>query len=221
MAKLPVRPDIVRLRRLAPKLLRLPAATTLSRIYFRGGKHPTEWNHFRHVGPLTGSRFDHHPLPASTQPKLYRRYGIIYLAQASGSDVAGLDVGLAEVFQATRVVQRSRHQPCWAVFKTTSALTLLDLRGAWTTKVGASLALSTGPKSSTRNWAKAFYRVYPMIDGLIYPSAMCASGLAIALNDRAANAVPINPLIHYQLNDFKITAILKKAAGRIGYYVMP
>jgi len=130
-------------------------------------------------------------------------------------------VSLAEVFQATRTISLSINTPAWAVFALTAEITLLDLRGNWPTKAGASQALNSGAKSSARRWARAFHEIYPQIRGLIYPSTMAGGCDAVALNERALPAIPCAPQIHYDLADRKIGRILRKAAGSIGYCVVP
>ena len=58
MPKVPRTPPPDRLDALPPDVHVLPAGSTVWRIYFRGGRHPTRWNRFRRVGP-TDARFDH------------------------------------------------------------------------------------------------------------------------------------------------------------------
>src|SRR5271170_6489064 len=84
-----------------PIVATLRAGTRLWRIYFLGGAHPGVWNAFRFFGP-THSRFDHHDDPGRVQAK-----GILY----AGRDPTTC---LAEVFQATRVIDRGANDP-WLV----------------------------------------------------------------------------------------------------------
>src|SRR5271170_3478453 len=98
MAKLPEPPDPLGVPAAIKTLKR---GTTLWRIYFAGGAHPATWGGFRFYGP-TNARFDHHARPPSVQAR-----GIIYAA-------SDLVTCLAEVFQATRVIERASGDP-WIV----------------------------------------------------------------------------------------------------------
>jgi len=221
MPKLPRTPDRTRLKALEPALTSLPAGQPISRVYFRAGRHPVRWSDLRYFGPAQAARFDHQA-PASDGSGRLQSSGILNAAPATtDTSLAGLDVSLAEVFQDTRTISLSIDTPAWAVFALTAEITLLDLRGKWPTKAGASQALNTGPKPSARRWAQAFHEMYPGIQGLIYPSSMVGGCDAIALNERALPAIPSAPQIHYDLADRKIGHVLRKAAGSIGYCVVP
>src|SRR5262249_25141421 len=88
-----------------PAMLLIPADAWLARagatwwrVYFTGGARPAAWDAFRGCGPTT-SRFDHQLPPASVQAR-----EIFYAA-------ADPTTCLAEVFQATRVIDRSARAP--------------------------------------------------------------------------------------------------------------
>ena len=220
MAKLPTAPDRARLKALKPALASLPAGQPLARVYFRAGKHPVRWSDLRYFGPVGSGRFDHHEPAADGSGRLQDR-GILYCALANDTSLVGLDVCLSEVFQATRTISLTIDSPAWAVFAPTADITLLDLRGKWPTRAGASQALATGPKSSARRWASAIHEIHPGIQGLIYRSSMTGGRDAVALNERVVDALPSTPTIHYDLADRKVDRILRKAAGSIGYCVVP
>jgi len=218
--KLPRKPDLERLQGIGPETITASAGTGISRVYMRGGAHPTGWDDWRYFGPLKSSRFDHHLLDDQGNPHLQDR-GIAYGALApgrSGSDIA-LACCLAEVYQNKREIDPIEHDPWWVVFHLTADLTLLDLRGAWPTRAGASQALNAGDKASARAWAQAFYDIYPEIQGVIYPSSMLGGAKAIALNERAwaENAIPRHPHINTALSDPKVSRVVRKAAREIGY----
>lgn len=220
MTKLPRSPDRARLESLKPALTSLPAGQPLSRVYLRTGRHPVRWSDLRYFGPVQSGRFDHHE-PASGGSGQLQSRGIMYCALADDTSLAGLDACLAEVFQSTRTISLTIDTPAWAVFALTAELTLLDLRGKWPTRAGASQALNSGPKSSARRWAQALHKIYPDVQGLIYPSSMAGGRDVVALNERALHAIPAAPQIHYDLADRKINRVLRKAAGSIGYCVVP
>ncbi|MFP2925886.1 RES family NAD+ phosphorylase [Pyxidicoccus sp. 3LG] len=95
----------------------------------------------------------------------------------------------AEVFQATRTINVTRRKPHLVAFKTVRPLQLLDLTGAWVTRAGASMAISSESRRQARRWSKAFHEAYPTIDGLWYGSAMNGNQPAVALYERAEDAL--------------------------------
>jgi hypothetical protein len=191
--------------RLAPEVKRLRRGTLLWRLYRRGGPHPVAWNRFRHWGPAASARFDHHAEPARAQAR-----GILY---------AGLRLYtcVAEVFQHTRTIERSRSQPWLVGFELAREVSLLDLTGRWPTRAGASMALCSGPRSRTRPWSRAIYDAYREVQGLYYPSSMNAHRPAVALYERAMTAFPRTPLVHRPLSDPALLADLDRVAGDLGY----
>ncbi|MGH8199898.1 MAG: RES domain-containing protein, partial [Steroidobacteraceae bacterium] len=107
MSKFPEPPGVEALRRIAAETLELPAGTPLARIYFSAGPYPSHWNLFRHIGP-TAARWDHHLPSASDEPTEQDR-AVLYCAPQ-------VDTCAAEVFQATRRIDRIRNAPALAVF---------------------------------------------------------------------------------------------------------
>ena len=207
MSKVPRQPDLARLREAEPDVLVLPAGTELWRVYFRGGRHPTFWNDFRHVGPLD-SRFDHH----DGEDPTYQARSVLY---AASSPVTCL----GEAFQKTRTIHRSARAGWLAGFELAADTALLDLMGGYATRGGASMGLMSGPRSVSRNWARGFYDAYPALHGLRYPSSMHANRAAVVLTDRAeaAGALPVQPGFHRALADPVMLEILKNAADELGY----
>jgi hypothetical protein len=210
MAKLPRQPDPDRLRALAPAVITLPAGTTLHRIYFRGGAHPTRWKALRYFGP-TGARFDHHLPDAGGRGQLQER-GITYVA-------ADILTCLAEVFQGTtRTIRRTRRSPWLVSFPLKSDVRLLDLTGTFALRAGASMKLMSGPVSYAQNWARGFYEVYPDIHGLYYPSSL-TNRPAVALSERvgALAVFPRTPVFHRALSDPLLLTPLRNAARELNY----
>lgn len=185
----------------------LPAGTLLWRVYFQGGPHPTGWDAFRAFGP-TGSRFDHHRPPPSVQTR-----AILYAA-VSGPTC------LAEVFQDTRIIDRSRRSPWLVGFELTRSVELLDLAGNWPTTAGASMAIDTGPRTRARRWSQRIYTAYPKIEGLHYYSSMNANKPAIALYERATSAMPASPVLHRALADPLLAPTISRAALQFDYGVV-
>jgi hypothetical protein len=203
MAKLPRPP--ARLPRAAKTTL--TAGTLLCRIYFRSGAHPLAWNDLRFFGP-TNARFDHHDPPARAQTK-----GILYAARQASTCVA-------EVFQATRVIDRTSSDPWLVVFALDRDVSLLDLTGVWPTRAGASMAIGSGPRPRAREWSRAIHAAYPNVQGLLYASSMHANRPALALYERASGALPATPSVNRALSDPALLPRLTAAATALGYHIV-
>jgi hypothetical protein len=194
-----------------PSPITAPAATTtfragsvLWRLYSAGGAHPGAWDAFRYFGP-TNARFDHHLLPKSVQAR-----GILYAADE-------LTTCIAEVFQATRVIDRSANAPWLVGFEIVRDVVLLDLTGAWPTLAGASMAINSGPRPKARAWSQEIYAAYPTVEGLLYGSSMHANKRAFALYERAHSALAPSPVFHRALGDPALRSRLIAAATTLGY----
>lgn len=213
MPKFPEPPSPALLRAIGPDVVPVKAGTALARIFFRGGDHPVAWNSFRFWGPAQ-SRFDHHLPDENGKPSIGER-GVFY---AAGAGVPGaLAVCLAEVFQETRIVDSRDRAPWFVVFRTMRKLQLLDLRGLWPTRVGASSAIASGSKARARRWSRAIYEAYSDIDGLIYPSSMGGNADVYALFERAEAALPPTPDFHRALADPALDGPLLAATGTINF----
>ena len=208
MAKLPGPPVPGALAaRLPAEVKVMRRGTVLWRIYARGGAHPATWSGFRHFGPMPGMRFDHHLPPPRAQGR-----GILYAALR-------VYTCLAEVFQETRTIERSRSRPWLVGIALSRAVPLLDLTGAWPTRAGASMALGTGPRDRTRAWSTRIYEDYPAVEGLLYPSSMDGNQPAAALYERAQGAVAGRPVFHRALSDPALLSAVVKSALLFGYGV--
>lgn len=208
MSKFPEPPGVGALRHMTAETIELAAGTLLARIYFAAGPYPSHWNQFRRYGP-TAARWDHH-LPDRNGEPMEQDRAILYCAP-------DIDTCTAEVFQATRRIDRIRNAPTLVVFALQSPLTLLDLRGAFTTTIGASTAIHSGPRSRTRAWARQLHEAYPTLHGVHYGSSMNGHAPAVALNERAQQAIPERPQFHRALNDDLLVDVLQRIALRLSY----
>jgi hypothetical protein len=207
MAKFPEPPPVETLRRIGPTVCTLPAHARLWRVYCQGGAHPTTWDRFRAWGP-TDARFDHQLPPPRVQER-----EILYV----GVGKRGGLTALAECFQATRTIERERRSPALTAFDTVRPLALLDLTGLWPTRVGASAAISSGPRARARRWSVAIHEAWPELDGLLYASSMDGEGRCAALYERARNAMPPHPRLNRQLADPALLTVLRNAAIDLNY----
>lgn len=80
-------------------------------------------------------------------------------------------------------------------------LHLLDLGDSdWVTRAGGNAAISSGPRSRARLWARAIVEHYgDRLDGVIYPSSHIPVGRAVALWAPAEHAAGGNPKLNLQL----------------------
>jgi hypothetical protein len=183
---LPPSPNILRkLLRRQEDIVMVPPSTRLVRVFVAAGAHQQRWNTFRHTGPLPHARFDTHPPNGSITTSA--AHGVLYF---------GLSVrtSIAEVFQASSVVDRTTRRPHLAVFAPSRPLCLLDLTGLWPTRAGASQEISSGPKDITQAWARVIREAFPDLDGLWYRSSMDSGDPAVCLwHPPAGSALPLSP----------------------------
>jgi hypothetical protein len=188
-----------------PVTTQLAAGTTLWRVYFTCGPHPAAWDDFRFFGPHAAARFDHHVPPAHVQAR-----GILYAARRPTTCIA-------EVFQQTRTIDRAARGPWLVRFELQREVEVLDLTGVWPTRAGASMAINSGQRARAQRWSRAIYGAYPNVDGLLYGSSMHANQPAVALYERAQNALPAAPTFNRALADPALFYRLQVAAADLGY----
>ena len=208
MAKLPEPPPKATLERISPAVATLQAGTMLWRIYFRDGSYPTTWDRMRYYGPVRSARFDHHHDPPGVQDR-----GILYAA--AGNDA--IATCLAEVFQDTRLVDTRRNEPRLAAFALARDVSLLDLGGKWPTVAGASANINSGPRPRCRRWSRTIYDAYPKLMGLYYTSSMNGNEPAVALYERASEAIPRLPLLNRPLSDAPLLVTIEGIVSELGY----
>ena len=214
MAKFPEPPGVEALRGIPAVLHHLPEGSTMARLCFAGGEFSTSWDCFRFFGPTT-SRFDHQLRDGQGRAQIQDR-GIMYLATGPKA----IPTCLAEVFQATRLIDRNARDPVLSGFRLAAPLVLLDLTGPFATAIGASMAIHAGSRPRAQRWAQQLYVAYPDIDGLLYCASMYGNAPAVALFERAARAIPKRPVFHRELRDTVMVGILTETGRAIGYVVV-
>lgn len=211
MPKFPLPPPADALEDIAPELRRLTAGTLVWRVYFRGGPRPGRWNQMRAFGPTT-ARFDHHLPDAAGQPWEQTR-AIQYLA------LDGI-TPLAEVFQDTRVIDRTARSPWLVAYELAQDLALLNLTGSYPTRAGASMLINCGSRPRARLWSRAFYEAYPRIQGLCYASCVHRNSPSLTLHERGVGAIPAHPSFHRALSDKALKMTLRNAAVELNYLLL-
>lgn len=200
---------------------RLGRDAILVRVYARL-PYNVGWNTFRTFGPTDRGRFDHQPPPPANHPDR----GILYAAGDGAT-------AIVEAFQKERLINPNDTREIWlATFRSVRDVALLDLRGAWPTRAGASQALATGDAPEiSQTWARAIWEDYPEIEGVFYPSSMrgrpggltrlgsrpVLAGQNIALFERAEDALPAHPTMHLPLGHPGLADLLGCVADTYSY----
>lgn len=210
MPKFPYPPGAAALALHEPVIRTLPAGSRVARVYHSRAPHPLRWNEFRHFGPLN-SRWDHHVSDPTGAPAMQERS--IYYAATDANTC------LAEFFQHTRRIDRAARSPWLVIFEFPLSLHLIDLTGEFSTRIGASMEIHSGPRARARLWACHLYDAFPSADGIFYASSMNGGKPVLALTDRAEKRriFPPHPLFHRALADDVLLDTLKDAAYRLGY----
>lgn len=211
-------PDVSRFPLLTDDYVRtLHSGLLVGRIFFAGGDHPTSWNTFRTYGP-TSSRFDHHPPPPKDHPVRGILYAAPLVTDVDGEIVSPLDTALAEVFGPVGVVDTKLAEPHFVGFRLSRDVTSLDLVDSnWVTVAGATASLFSGPRTGTRDWARAIYRHYTNpLDGLFYGSSNMPRGRSIAFFERARDALSHADVL-LPLSAAGLRADLEAACSRLGF----
>lgn len=170
----------------------------LFRIYATEGSHPTTWNEFRDYGPLQDKRWEPHPVSLGHHPG----HGVMYAA-------SHWTTSFAKVFQETRRISLTQDARRLAGWSPTRPLRLLQARGGFLTRQGASAALQHGQKSTTRAWAQAIFAQAPLdVDGMLVDSTM--QGECLVLWERtAASALPTAPTFEQSLSDPALAPMIR------------
>lgn len=194
----------------------LPAGILLGRIHAQGGSYPTSWDGFRCYGP-TPSRFDHHPPPRRVHPTRAVLYAAPRLQRA-----AVLETCLLECFQVRRVIELSRDDPYFVLFRTTRPVRLLDVADSnWVARAGGNGAISAGLRSTARDWSRAIYRTYPDIDGVYFSCSLNPAARSVVLYERAVSAMPRRPDGHWPLSHPALRAELEVYASSFALGLVP
>jgi hypothetical protein len=180
------------------------------RVHRTEGGFVLAWNAFRAYGPLL--RFDPHALPRGEDPG----HGVWYAASTP-------DAALGEAFQVDRTIDRELDRPYLTGLSFTRPVTVLDLAtdsaGAWATRVGGTLAMSTGPHEVTQHWARNIVEAFPDLYGLRY-NGRFAGAPCLALFLPAVTAMPARPKLSVPLTHPDLASRIAGAAKRLGYSVI-
>jgi hypothetical protein len=112
-------------------------------------------------------------------------------------------------------IDRRRDRPAVTLIELTGPLTLLDLDSGWMTRAGGNQAIRTGPRSRSRDWARAIYR-HHNVDGLAYGSSVWGPGRCVALWDRGRAALTALPLATRTLDDPYLASAIASSAIDLG-----
>lgn len=125
----------------------------------------------------------------------HHEYGVLYMAEhVAGAFVETFgdewDVQARyNVVPATRLASR-----CVSALHLTRPSTVCDLTGEGLAQIGADGRLTAGARLVAQQWSCAIWRHAAAVDGLRYRVRHDPSEIAVALFDRAADVVAVEPL---------------------------
>lgn len=129
---------------------------------------------------------------------------------------------LAEVFRDRGVIEVHRDGAYFALFDSVQPLRLLDVADSlWVTEAGGNAAISSGPHADSRAWARAIWRTYPDIDGILYGCSNVPPARSVVLFERARHALPRSPTFSRPLADAALRSALELFAAEIGLDLLP
>ena len=197
-------------RRPNPLFHDLPSGSRLIRL-FDPSRHGATATGFRSYGPLL--RFDHHRGREDEKPGDDAERGIYYAAVI-------LSGCLVEIFGDTGMVDLHRHHVASPILR--RDLRLLDLRHNGAMRAGTKAAIAkVADRSLSQAWSRHFYEtpeVYSDLDGVVYLNAHNDEE-AIALYERASDALECPPERVMRLNDEALRAAVLEAADDNGLVV--
>lgn len=174
---------------LEPWIRVLRQDSAVSRVYPAAGRYPVQWHEFRRWGP-TASRFDHQPESATEHAALGIMYGAVQGVITDGKPYPAFVTALGEYYQRDREIAPMNTADWTAVILLARPVRLLDLGDTdWVTVAGGNAAIFAGERSQSRKWARAIHANY-RVDGIIYSSSVNPAGRAVALWERAEDAMP-------------------------------
>lgn len=180
----------------------------LWRIHRTQGDHVLEWHRLRTYGPLPLMRYEPQAPPPGEQVD-----GVMYAA-------ADLATALAEVFQATRLIDPVSFAPSVTAWTPTRPLRLLDLTGTWALRNGAAHSLAHADRATCRAWARTIRTTWPDLDGLWAPSTMTSRPM-VTLWNPAADSFPARPAFSRPLAEPTLQTVIRQlAAVELGYRVL-
>ncbi|WP_347352180.1 RES family NAD+ phosphorylase [Intrasporangium sp.] len=209
-------------RRAHPKTPRRPAGpltrtdadlvrvrSAMWRIAATQGEHVLGWDELRAYGPLRTMRWDPHHEPPREQPDR----AVLYASPDPRT-------ALAEKYQKYREVDPWTDAPYLYGWTSSRDLVLLDVRGGWPLRNGASATLPTGPRNVCRAWAEAILDTWEDLDGIITGSAMDGRD-TYALFPQARSSTPPTPLHARALAHPHVYAYVHRWVAEIGYGIAP
>ena len=181
---------------------------SLWRVFRTEGAHSLAWNELRHYGPIPNMRFDPQPPPTGT----YLDIGVMYAATRPVT-------ALGEVYQATRVIDRSMGGATIASWIPSRPLVLLDLTSNWPVVNGAAAAMMMNEKASTQAWARAICERHgDVLDGLYHQSTINNEPLVTLISrTERVSAFPDRVRFSARLSDATADEIVAQATKNLGY----
>lgn len=185
-------------------------ATRLVRIFYAGGAHPQRWNSFRRIGPLPHSYFDPHPPGEDGLPARHDEHGVLYFSLS-------VRTSIAEVFQATSVLDRQTRTPHLVALRPKRRMRLLDLTGDWPSRVGATPETWLGDPELSQAWARALRQALPELDGLYYLGTDDGNPALCLWDPPGSSGLPARPDTLHPLDHPGLDASLRRVCEELNY----
>lgn len=182
--------------------------SALWRVFRTEGAHALAWNELRRYGPVPGMRFDPHPPPTG----MHADSGVMYAATSPHT-------ALGEVYQATRLIDRSVGGATIVAWVPSRPLVLLDLTTNWPVLNGAAASMMMDDKHTTQAWARAIDERHGKdFDGLYHRSSINNEPL-VTLFRRARQVASFPPRVSFSalLSDTLADELVAQAKKRLGY----
>lgn len=172
------------------------------------GPYALDWDELRHHGPIPNMRFDPHPMPEDDYPDV----GVMYTSTTPHT-------ALGEVYQNSRVIDRSAGGVTIASWIPTRPLQLLDLTSNWPVMNGAAASMMMDDKATTQAWARAVFDQFGLdLDGLYHVSSINNEPM-ITLFSRSKTepSFPARVSFRALLSDATADEIIRVAKVKLGY----
>lgn len=153
-------------------------------------------------------RFDPHPPPTG----MHADSGVMYAATSPHT-------ALGEVYQATRLIDRSVGGATIVAWVPSRPLVLLDLTTNWPVLNGAAASMMMDDKHTTQAWARAIDERHGKdFDGLYHRSSINNEPL-VTLFRRARQVASFPPRVSFSalLSDTLADELVAQAKKRLGY----
>lgn len=136
-----------------------------------------------------------------------RQFGVTYLALSR-------EGAFAETFLRripARFISRTHaDRRSMATVRLSRAMTVCLVQGRGLPRLGATAAISAGDQAAARAWSRAIWEHFPDIDGLQYRTRYDNDEIALAVYDRASDALELTASVGIRTDRDWFAAVLER-----------